>query len=106
MNKEQGKAVEPYGFIFGKDDRDPSQDVELARHGYMSYAPIASFYISDRFADIPWPTTEDWEAGTQIMTTSSIFVMMIISLLPTNQPTNHPAHTHSNGSCLSSYLLT
>ena len=63
VNLEQGKAVEPYGFIYGKDDRDPSQDVELSRHAYNSYAPIASFYISNRFSDIPWPTTEDWEAG-------------------------------------------
>lgn len=63
MNHEQGKAMEPYGFIFGKDDKDPDQDLPLSRHDYTSYAPIASFYISDRFADIPWPTTEDWEAG-------------------------------------------
>lgn len=64
VNHEQGKAVEPYGFIFGRDDKDPAQDLPLSRHAYSSYAPIASFYISDRFADIPWPTTEDWEAGT------------------------------------------
>ncbi len=65
-DKEAGSvtAVEPYGFIFGKDDRDPAQDVPLARHVYSSYAPVASFYISSRFADIPWPTTEDWEAAT------------------------------------------
>lgn len=57
-------AVEPYGFIFGKDDRDADQDVPLGRHAYSSYAPIASLYVSSRFADIPWPTTEDWEAAT------------------------------------------
>ncbi len=61
---DQVRAVEPYGFIYGKDDRDPAQDVPLARHAYFSYAPLASFYISSRFADIPWPTTEDWEAAT------------------------------------------
>lgn len=66
MNHEQGKAMEPYGFIFGKDDKDPDQDLPLSRHDYTSYAPIASFYISDRFADIPWPTTEDWEAGESL----------------------------------------
>lgn len=63
MNPSTGGAVEPYGFIHNKDDRDPQQDVPLARHAYASYAPVASLYISDRFADIPWPTTEDWEAG-------------------------------------------
>lgn len=55
--------MEPYGFIYGKNDRDPAEDVKLGRHAYKNYTPIASFYISDRFADIPWPTTEDWEAG-------------------------------------------
>jgi hypothetical protein len=32
--------VEPYGFIFDRDDRDPEADVPLVRHKYASYAPI------------------------------------------------------------------
>jgi hypothetical protein len=32
--------VEPYGFIFNKDDRDPEHDIILTRHSYASYAPI------------------------------------------------------------------
>ena len=35
-----GIPVEPYGFIFDKDDRDPKQDVPLAREFHLSYAPI------------------------------------------------------------------
>ena len=34
------KPVEPYGFIFDKDDKNPDEDVELTRHLYKSYAPI------------------------------------------------------------------
>lgn len=34
------QAVEPYGFIYDKDDRDPTQDVPLRRELYRSYAPI------------------------------------------------------------------
>ena len=59
-----GVPVEPYGFIFDRDDREPAQDVPLMRHNYRSYAPIMSFYSSDRFADIPIPPSEDWEAVT------------------------------------------
>jgi hypothetical protein len=33
-------AVEPYGFLFDKDDRDPSQDIPLARECYPSYLPV------------------------------------------------------------------
>jgi hypothetical protein len=39
-NMQLGRAVEPYGFIFNRDDRDESQDVPLARHLYRTYAPI------------------------------------------------------------------
>lgn len=35
-----GIPVEPYGFVFDRDDRDPSQDLPLNRHFYASYAPI------------------------------------------------------------------
>ena len=66
VNVPRGIPVEPYGFIFDKDDRDPDQDVDLAGdHCYKSYAPIVSFYAAapDRFTDIPWPSSEDWEAA-------------------------------------------
>lgn len=63
-NCVDGEAVEPYGFIYDRDDRDPAQDIPLARHAYKSYAPILSFYTSSRFADIPFPTSEDWESAT------------------------------------------
>lgn len=56
--------MEPYGFIFDKDDRDPEQDVDLPEERrYKSFAPIVSFYAAapDRFTDIPWPSSEDWE---------------------------------------------
>lgn len=39
-NEELSQPVEPYGFIFNKDDRDPSQDIPLSEHCYSSYAPI------------------------------------------------------------------
>jgi hypothetical protein len=61
-----GIPVEPYGFIFDKDDRDPDQDVDLVdEHKFRTYAPIVSFYAAapDRFTDIPWPSSEDWEAA-------------------------------------------
>lgn len=37
---KDGKAVEPYGFIYDKDDRDAAQDVPLTRFSYESYLPI------------------------------------------------------------------
>ena len=58
--------MEPYGFIFDKDDRDPEQDVDLPDYRrFKSFAPIVSFYAAapDRFTDIPWPSSEDWEAA-------------------------------------------
>mmetsp|Transcript_12624 Transcript_12624/g.25747 ORF Transcript_12624/g.25747 Transcript_12624/m.25747 type:complete len:673 (-) Transcript_12624:51-2069(-) len=66
VNVEKGEPVEPYGFIFDKDDRDPSQDVDLhPAHKYTHYAPIVSFYAASptRFADIPFPSSEDWEGA-------------------------------------------
>ena len=61
-----GIPVEPYGFIFDKDDRDPEQDVPLVdQHKFQTYAPIVSFYAAQkhRFSDIPWPSSEDWEGA-------------------------------------------
>lgn len=66
VNVDRGVPVEPYGFIFDKDDRDPSQDVDLVdEHKFKTYAPIVSFYAAaeDRFTDIPWPSSEDWEGA-------------------------------------------
>jgi hypothetical protein len=66
INVPKGIPVEPYGFIFDKDDRDPEQDVDLAEeHKFKTYAPIVSFYAASetRFADIPWPSSEDWEGA-------------------------------------------
>eukprot|EP00934_Nitzschia_sp_Nitz4_P003625 Nitzschia sp. Nitz4//scaffold318_size20451//5902//7917//NITZ4_008647-RA/size20451-processed-gene-0.3-mRNA-1//-1//CDS//3329547555//3615//frame0 len=66
VNVPRGVPVEPYGFIFDKDDRDPDQDVELVEeHKFKTYAPIVSFYAAaeDRFTDIPWPSSEDWEGA-------------------------------------------
>jgi hypothetical protein len=39
-NKIMEQPVEPYGFIFNNNDRDPSQDIPLADNLYGSYAPI------------------------------------------------------------------
>ncbi|KAG7374025.1 glycosyl transferase family 90 protein [Nitzschia inconspicua] len=66
VNVERGVPVEPYGFIFDKDDRDPAQDIDLVdEHKFKTYAPIVSFYAAaeDRFTDIPWPSSEDWEGA-------------------------------------------
>ncbi|KAJ1450261.1 glycosyl transferase family 90-domain-containing protein [Pelagophyceae sp. CCMP2097] len=60
----RGEAVEPYGFVVDQDDRDADADVSLPRaHRDVSLAPVCSFYCSERFADVPWPTSEDWEAA-------------------------------------------
>lgn len=69
VNVERGLAVEPYGFVYDRDDRDPSQDVPLSRECHATYAPIASFYCghADRFADLPIPSSEDWESATGLI---------------------------------------
>lgn len=56
VNVPRGEPVEPYGFIYDKDDRNPDEDVDLLRCKYKTYAPIVSFYAAspNRFADIPW----------------------------------------------------
>ena len=33
-------VVEPYGFIYDKDDKNPEQDVVLNRGRFPTYAPI------------------------------------------------------------------
>lgn len=74
-----GEPMEPYGFIFDKDDRDPEQDVDLFEaHKFKSYAPIVSFYAASpkRFSDIPWPSSEDWEAACELLFTVYILAIM------------------------------
>ena len=41
----------------------------LAREAHSTYAPIGSFYCGapSRFADLPVPTSEDWEAATGLI---------------------------------------
>ena len=58
------KLTEPYGFLFDRDDKDPAAGVPLEREVHPTYAPICSFYVSRRFADLPFPSTEDWLAAT------------------------------------------
>ncbi|OQS01999.1 hypothetical protein THRCLA_05599 [Thraustotheca clavata] len=58
---------EPYGFLFDRDDRNPDEDLPLTQYKFPTYAPIMSFYISNRFADIPFPCSEDWEAATGLV---------------------------------------
>ena len=86
-----GIPVEPYGFIFDKDDRDPEQDVDLhERAKFNTYAPIVSFYAaaSDRFSDIPWPSSEDWEAACGLGKPDNIPVTQFQS--------SSPSHTRLN----------
>jgi hypothetical protein len=60
--------VEPYGFLYDRDDRDPLQDVPLSTIDgeVLNMLPMLSFYgtTSARFLDILIPPTEDWEACT------------------------------------------
>jgi len=51
----KSNLTEPYDFLFDIENKP------LERECYGSYAPILSFYCSPEFADIPVPTTEDWE---------------------------------------------
>lgn len=53
-------VLDPYQFIWPKDKRPKPLD----RHEYAVYAPICSFYTAEHFADIPFPTTEDWEIAS------------------------------------------
>ena len=41
----------------------------MEEHKYKSYAPIVSFYAAapDRFTDIPWPSSEDWEGASGLV---------------------------------------
>ncbi len=50
--------TEPYDFLYDADDQP------LPREAYASYAPIASFFVGERFADLPLVCTDDWETAT------------------------------------------
>ena len=41
----------------------------MEEHKFKSYAPIVSFYAAapDRFTDIPWPSSEDWEVASGLV---------------------------------------
>lgn len=40
FNSDINMPMEPYGFIYDRDDRVPDMDIHLRRHCYKSYAPI------------------------------------------------------------------
>jgi hypothetical protein len=54
-------ATEPYDFIYASDD------APLLREAYASYAPIASFFVGEDFADLPLVCTDDWETATGLV---------------------------------------
>ena len=58
---DTGDITEPYEFLYEADD------VPLEREKYRSYAPIASFFVSRMFSDIPMVCTDDWETATGLV---------------------------------------
>ncbi len=58
---DSGDITEPYEFLYETDD------VPLAREKYHSYAPVASFFVSRMFTDIPMTCTDDWETATGLV---------------------------------------
>ena len=50
--------TEAYDFIFDSDEVPLPDEYQTC-----SFAPVLSFYCSPRFADVPMPTTEDWEGA-------------------------------------------
>jgi hypothetical protein len=68
-NPRLDTLVEPYGFLYDKDDRDFHHDVPLAVEPPRSVLPMLSFYgtHSIRFTDVLIPPTEDWEASSKII---------------------------------------
>lgn len=58
--------VEPYGFLFDRDDTDPFQDIPLSIDGSANdFLPMFSFYGGNRFLDLLLPPSEDFEASTR-----------------------------------------
>jgi hypothetical protein len=51
-------ATEPF------DELLDSHDEPLSRHSYDQYAPICSFFTSEAFADLPFPSSDDWLIAT------------------------------------------
>jgi len=47
--------TEPYYFMY------ENLNHQLTRESYNKYVPILSYYVSDKFADIPIPLSSDWE---------------------------------------------
>ncbi len=66
-NPRLNSLVEPYGFLFDRDDRDPYQDVPLAIDAPENPLPMLSFYGGERFLDFLIPPTEDWESSRKII---------------------------------------
>ncbi|GMF17941.1 unnamed protein product [Phytophthora fragariaefolia] len=85
---------EPYGFLFDKDDRNPDDDIPLTEHLYDTYAPIMSFYVSKRFADIPFPCSEDWEAATGL-----VFPQSFRHTHCDRCPCRNPTHCENDWEC-------
>ncbi|TMW68756.1 hypothetical protein Poli38472_006224 [Pythium oligandrum] len=72
INKQQhphlkDNASEPFGFLFNKDDNDENEDMPRQQHVYSTYAPILSFHSSKRYADVPIPSSVDWETATGLL---------------------------------------
>lgn len=55
--------VEPYGFVFNRDDHDPYQDLPNSSDIH-TVLPMFSFYGGERFLDFLIPPTEDLEIST------------------------------------------
>lgn len=69
FNAHTDTLVEPYGFLFDRDDRDFFQDIPIAVEPPRTLLPMLSFYgtHTTRFTDLLIPPTEDWEASSKIV---------------------------------------
>lgn len=54
----KSNLTEPYDFIFDQ------KDLPLSDFRFETYAPIVSFFCSPEFADLPFPSADDWEIVT------------------------------------------
>ena len=55
---------EPYDFLFPAAADAGAASAGAGAGMLGSYAPVLSFYCSERFADIPFPSAIDWETAT------------------------------------------
>lgn len=97
-NPRMNSLVEPYGFLFDRDDRDVFQDIPLAVEPPRSLLPMLSFYgtHSDRFTDILIPPTEDWEASSKTIYMPSMVMRNPLTLAAVRDLTRVvPASTDS-----------